>query len=107
MIPQWLAWLFVVAGVFLAGYLAYHDLYVTSERAKGSAVIVRHPVYRRADSRQSGVLYEIAETMRRVHGHADEEALERDYLDGMLASDLLRQQCTVCGDGTLRNEPKE
>jgi len=107
MIPNEVAWGLVVVGVLLAGYLAYHDLYVTSQKEQSNKTAeLRKVPYRRANASQQGVIWDIAETMRNVHGHSDDNALEQDYLDGVIASDLLNRPCTICGDGTPRKEPK-
>ena len=110
--PQWLALSLFLSGWAIAIVLTYHELRIQNvslekEIGKKSGMpVLRGIVYRRPNYKQSAVLIDIAETMRKIHGHSDDSALEQDYLDGVLPSDLLGRSCTVCGNGTLRNMPE-
>ena len=87
---------------FFACYLAYRDLYLDhasllQKPAASSPTVLRRTIFRRPDYRQRDTINNIVEAMKRLHGHSDDAQIERDYLDGVLASDLLSRNCTECG----------
>jgi len=47
-------------------------------------------------SDHSIAIWEVSETMYRVHGHSDDDGLRADVKDGVLVSDLLSRNCTRC-----------
>jgi len=52
---------------------------------------------RRLNIRHKMAIRDVAQQMHDIHGHSDIRGLEADALDGVLTSDLLSRNCTICG----------
>ena len=52
---------------------------------------------RRLDIRHAMAIRDVAHQMENIHGHSDNRGLEADALDGVMVSDLLSRNCTICG----------
>jgi hypothetical protein len=86
--------------LFVACYLAYHDLYLDKERALSqneNTGILTKPIDGHLRASHSIALMEIETRMETIHGHSDHDGLESDFRRGVLASDLLKRNCTRCG----------
>jgi hypothetical protein len=82
----------------IASYLAYRDLFIQAEKAKNT--ILRAPILNpktRLSFSHRNAIWDVACLMDKEHGHDDREGLEADVRDGVLVTDLMSRNCTICG----------
>jgi hypothetical protein len=91
----------LVVCLLIACFLAYHELRIQfvqeKETWKRNSMALSKPIDGHIRSSHSIALLEVEERMETIHGHSDHEGLESDFRRGVLASDLMKRDCTRCG----------
>ncbi len=90
----------IVVSLLIACFMTYHELFIANKdlrNSSGDNTILTNPITGHLMSYHSVTLWEVAQQMEAVHGHADSDGLESDFRRGVLASDLMKHTCTRCG----------
>lgn len=89
----------LVGCLLIACYLTYHDLYVTSEKAKAniSTQTVALRPKRRLQSDEELVFDNLNDLVISLHGYDDANAIRLELLKNVEPKVIINGICTICG----------
>jgi len=100
-VPPIVSWTLTGLGFFIAVLLTYHEqrmnaIMAVQERDSLKKQVVRPP-RGKLDAHDHTVISNLNSQMWDLHGHGDEDGIEKDYQNNIDTDLILERKCTHCG----------